>query len=72
MEPVEVRTIYDDRGMVAGYVWHWPGRSHWGAILEGYCEQCAPEKLLGAFSNLATAAAAVTAGIKAGSDSHRC
>jgi hypothetical protein len=72
-EPFDVRTIYDDRGTVAGYVWHRPGRPPWGAILAGYCECCAPEKLLGkSFPDLATAAAAVIAVVKAGSDSRRC
>jgi hypothetical protein len=68
-EPFDVRTVYNDRGTVAGYVWHRPGRPPWSAILAGYCECCAPEKLLGkSFPDLATAAAAVIAGLKAGSE----
>jgi hypothetical protein len=45
----DVRAIYDDRGGVAGYVWQKRGRTGWGAILEGYCSCCAPEKRLGVF-----------------------
>jgi hypothetical protein len=63
----DVRIIHDDQGMVLGYVWRWPGRSNWGAILEGYCSNCAPEKRLGGFPTLAAAAGAVVAGVKAGS-----
>jgi hypothetical protein len=39
----DVRTIYDDRGGVAGYVWRKRGRTSWGALLVGFCECCAPE-----------------------------
>jgi hypothetical protein len=61
----DVGTIYDDRGMVAGYVFQRRGRSTWGAILEGYCSCCAPEKKRGSFPDLAAAAVAVVAGLKA-------
>jgi hypothetical protein len=63
----DVRTICDDRGMVAGYVCRKQGRAVWSAILEGYCECCAPEKCLGRFSTFAAAAAAIAAHIKTGS-----
>jgi hypothetical protein len=62
-----VRAICDGRGAVAGYVWQKRGRTAWGATLEGYCSCCAPEKYLGSFPELAAAAAAVVAGLKAGS-----
>jgi hypothetical protein len=62
----DVRTIQDDRGAVLGYVWLKRGRTAWGAILEGYCSCCTPEKRLGSFPDLGSAAAAVTAGLKTG------
>jgi hypothetical protein len=61
----DIRTIYDDRGMVAGYVWQKRGRTAWGAMLVGFCECCAPEKRLGSFPELAAEAAAVVTGLKA-------
>jgi hypothetical protein len=61
----DVRAVYDDRGMVAGYVWQKHGRTAWGAMLVGFCECCAPEKRLGSFPELAAAAAAVVADLKA-------
>jgi hypothetical protein len=63
----DVRTIYDDRGAVAGYVCRKQGLTAWSAILDGYCSCCAPEKGLGRFPDLASAAAAVAASVKAGS-----
>jgi hypothetical protein len=36
----EVHAIFDDRGLVAGYVFRGLGRSTWGAILQGYCSCC--------------------------------
>jgi hypothetical protein len=51
----EVHAIFDDRGLVAGSA----------AILQGYCSCCAPEKKLGPFPDLAAAASAVVAGLRA-------
>jgi hypothetical protein len=51
-EVYDVRTIYTDSGTIAGYAFKRPTWHVWGAIRPGYCEYCAPEKHLGAFSDL--------------------
>jgi hypothetical protein len=62
----DVRTIYTDSGTIAGYVFKRPTWCVWGAIRVGYCEYCAPEKRLGAFPDLAAAAAALVSPLKVG------
>ena len=47
-----VRTIYDDRGGLAGYVWQKRWRTSWNATLFGFCERGAPQKRLGSFPKL--------------------
>jgi hypothetical protein len=63
----DLRTIYDDRGAAIGFIWQKRGHAKWGAVLAGHCDCCAPQKRLGAFSDVASAAAAVAAGLNSGS-----
>jgi hypothetical protein len=62
----DLRTVYDDHGIAMGFIWQKRGCAKWGAVLAGHCECCAPQKRLGAFATVASAAAAVAAGLKTG------
>jgi hypothetical protein len=66
----DVHIINDGRGAMVGYVFQKqgdPGDTMWGAILDGFCERCAPEKELGSFPDFVAAVAAIAANLKTGS-----
>jgi hypothetical protein len=62
----DLRIVSDGRGAVVGYVFQRPGHPMWGAVLEGYCSHCSPEKSLGCFSSFAAAVAAIAANLMTG------
>jgi hypothetical protein len=66
----EVHIINDGQGAMVGYVFQQkggpPGYYEWGAILDGFCPNCSPEKELGWFPDFVAAAVAIAATLKTG------
>jgi len=68
-EPYDVETVFDDRGVALGFIWHKHGSVRWGALLSPRCDRCSgycaeAQERLGVFPNRISALAAVVANLK--------